>query len=86
MTRDEIIRNLEYTMEKHKNDTVDTFETNISIMCKDILDYLKQESKIGHWIKSNIGGAKVCSECQAHMGLSNFKYCPNCGKKMEEGE
>lgn len=43
MTREEIIRNLEYTMEKHRNDTVNTFETNISAMCKDILDYLEQE-------------------------------------------
>jgi len=43
MTREEIVRNLEYTMEKHKNDTVNTFGTNISVMCKDILDYLKQE-------------------------------------------
>lgn len=30
-------------MEKHKNDTVNTFDTNISVMCKDILDYLEQE-------------------------------------------
>ena len=43
MTREEIIRNLKYTMKKHKNDTVNTFETNISAMCKDILDYLQQE-------------------------------------------
>ena len=43
MTREEIIRNLKYTMEKHKNDTVNTFDTNISVMCKDILDYLEQE-------------------------------------------
>lgn len=43
MTREEIIRNLEYTMDKHKNDTVSTFDTNVSAMCKDILDYLKQE-------------------------------------------
>ena len=47
MTREEIIRNLKYTMEKHKNDTVSTFGTNISVMCKDILDYLEQEP-IGH--------------------------------------
>lgn len=39
--------------------------------------------KKGKWIKSNIGGAKVCSVCQAHMGLSNFNYCPNCGAEME---
>ena len=43
MTREEIIRNLKYTMEKHKNDTVAAFGTNISLMCKDILDYLEQE-------------------------------------------
>lgn len=43
MTREEIIRNLQYTMEKHKNDTVPTFGTNISLMCKEILDYLERE-------------------------------------------
>lgn len=49
---------------------------------------MRQETsrKVGKWIKSNIGGAKVCSICQAHMGLSNFKYCPNCGAKMEGEE
>ena len=43
MTRDELIRNLKYTMKKHENDVVDTFGTNISLMCKDVLDYLEQE-------------------------------------------
>lgn len=50
MTREELIRNLKYTMEKHKNDTVHTFGTNISVMCKDILDYLEKE---GSWIPVN---------------------------------
>ena len=45
-----------------------------------------QEPKTGHWIKSNIGGAKVCSVCNAHMGLSSFKFCPNCGVDMRGGE
>lgn len=43
MTREEIIRNLKYTMEKHKSDNVSTFGTNIYVMCKDTLDYLEQE-------------------------------------------
>jgi len=43
MTKEEIIRNLKYTMKKHENDKVDTFGTNISLMCKDILNYLEQE-------------------------------------------
>lgn len=48
------------------------------------LEALEQEPKTGHWMKSNIGGAKVCSVCNAHIGLSSFKYCPNCGAKMIE--
>ncbi len=47
---------------------------------------LSQEPKTGHWMKSNIGGAKVCSVCNAHMGLSSFKFCPSCGAKMQESE
>lgn len=43
MTREELIRNLKYTMKKHESDNVPTCGTNISIMCKDILDYLEQE-------------------------------------------
>jgi len=43
---------------------------------------LVEIGKVGKWIKSEIGGAKVCSICQSHMGLSNFKYCPNCGAEM----
>ena len=50
------------------------------------IEALEQEPKIGRWIKSNIGGAKVCSVCKAHMGLSSFKYCPNCGSRMEGAE
>lgn len=51
MTREELIRNLKYTMEKHKNDNVNTFDTNISVMCKDILDYLEQEPKTEQFAK-----------------------------------
>ena len=56
---------------------------------QDILDLPSvnpQEPKTGHWIKSSIGGAKICSICQAHMGLSSFKFCPNCGARMESEE
>lgn len=45
-----------------------------------------QEPRKGRWMKSNIGGAKVCSVCNAHMGLSSFKYCPNCGCAMRGDE
>ena len=45
---------------------------------------LEQEPRKGHWMKSNIGGAKVCSVCNAHMGLSSFKFCPSCGSDNRE--
>ena len=57
MTREELIRNLKYTMEKHKNDKVNTFDTNISVMCKDILDYLEREPKteqFAKWVATEI--------------------------------
>ena len=52
----------------------------------EIVKALKQEPKTGYWTKSKIGGAKVCSVCKAHMVLSNFNFCPNCGAKMSESE
>ena len=41
MTIEELIKNLEYTEKKHRNDTVNTFDTDISMMCTDILKVLK---------------------------------------------
>lgn len=43
MTKEELIKNLKYTMKKHEHDKVDTFGTIISLMCKDMLNYLEQE-------------------------------------------
>lgn len=40
MTAEELKRNLEYTKKKHKDDVVDTFGTNISLMCSDVLSVL----------------------------------------------
>ena len=51
MTESEATKNLKDTMEKHKNDNVNTFDTNISVMCKDILDYLEQEPKTEQFAK-----------------------------------
>ena len=77
MTREEIIRNLKYTMEKHKNDTVNTFDTNIFVMCKDILEYLEQEPKTV--LYSGDGYA------DGYM-VYDMAECPNCGRKFEYGD
>lgn len=98
MTREEIIRNLKYTMKKHKNDIVSTFGTNISVMCKDILEYLEQEPKTGHWLYIDerkakcsqcryvqiTGGADKTGHCNIHYGV--YKYCTNCGAKMVKSQ
>lgn len=41
MNKEELIRNLKYTERKHRNDTVDTFDTDISMMCSDVLRVLE---------------------------------------------
>ena len=83
MTREEIIKNLKYTMEKHKNDNVPTFGTNISLMCKDILDYLEQEPRCREckWWKDSDGkyrrGLGAESRCliNTHAVYCGEGYC-----------
>ena len=41
MTKEELTRNLKYTEKKHRNDIVNTFDTNISTMCSDVLKVLE---------------------------------------------
>ena len=54
-----------------------------------------QEPRKGHWIECMPGGAEEwcykCSECnfwkyKKTINLSKFKFCPNCGAKMEVKE
>lgn len=40
MTKEKVIRNLKYTKEKYKDDRVDTFGTDIALMCEDVLNVL----------------------------------------------
>lgn len=77
MTRDEIIRNLKYTMEKHKNDTVNTFDTNISVMCKDILEYLEQEP-----CEDAISRQAVL-DCLTATGLKKYDFILNARNKIK---
>jgi hypothetical protein len=39
----------------------------------------------GRWIEYQIPHIMCCSECDWGTGVqSDFRYCPNCGAKMEE--
>lgn len=55
------------------------------------------EPKTGHWIMSEDGLYRpICDKCGAHPwkgyiptveeATETFKYCPNCGCRMEEGD
>ena len=55
-------------------------------LCADagILEYVKL--KIGNWIDDN-GIYAWCSCCKEHIyQTGEFKYCPNCGARMESEE
>ena len=86
MTKEELIRNLKYTEEKHRNDKVNTFDTNISMMCSDVLKVLENCIEIpngatnGDMIKTmfpyieieGIGGEIKCIAAQIGFGTSYF--------------
>lgn len=78
--REELKEMIEYEWGTYFTNTAKKHVTALEMAIK----ALEQEPKTGNWMKSNIGGAKVCSVCNAHMGLSSFKFCPNCGAKMVE--
>lgn len=42
MNKGQLIQQLKYTKEKHKNDKLFTFDTDISAMCSDVLDVLSR--------------------------------------------
>lgn len=87
MTKEELIRNLKYTIEKHKNDKVDTFGTNISLMCKDILDYLEQPTT------KDCLGVEDCVSRQEERKVGKWILsrpgiytCSICGLDVSAGE
>jgi hypothetical protein len=61
--------------------------------CADILKYLKQVPKAGHWMVDTDLGYYVstCSNCnwRGHGNetlIYKPNYCPNCGCRMESDE
>ena len=68
----------------------------IDIVC-DALDQMPSAEKRGHWINEPyLNGTVIfrCSNCLHAAGIGSsesdehfttwFRYCPNCGAKMEE--
>ena len=45
----------------------------------------------GRWREADDGDGAVCSVCgedfcNIYLEIDRFKYCPNCGAKMKEGD
>ena len=43
---------------------------------------VQPEQKTGQWISNRHTDTVLCSECKKCYG-DEFKFCPNCGAKME---
>ena len=48
----------------------------------DIIPSVQPEQKTGQWISNRHTDTVLCSECKKCYG-DEFKFCPNCGAKME---
>lgn len=80
------------TMPKHMN--LEYKGMKIDFHCKP----LEQKLKVGKWVKYSIPRCGEqhyeCTACNDYFNfgvysdyyLEAFKYCPNCGAKMEESE
>ena len=53
---------------------------------RELTPAVQQEQKVGEWI-SRKDGLKYWFSCSCCTGRFNYewKYCPNCGAKMERG-
>ena len=91
ITTEYMIKTLRGYAENHKNDFVSTFDTNVSEMCFDVADRLEELAKgrHGRWEESRCldDCFWVCSCCkfpsQAIAAPKLYKYCPNCGARMD---
>ena len=87
-------------IKKHYNDVLNTeyvddcatgFKAGLlAVMSLSITDV--ESVKHGHWYKENLGIAMMwrCSNCRSMYGFYTenpaYKYCPDCGAKMDEQE
>lgn len=70
MNTEKMITELNAVAEKHKNDFVPTFQTNITAMCRDIIPKLKQLSEY-----ETIGTVEECREARERQrGKKPVKY------------
>lgn len=72
MNKEKLERELRYTKEKHKNDKLCTFATDISGMCHDVLDVLSRCIKIPDGATNRDVIREIWHD---ETLLSNIEYC-----------
>ena len=75
MNKEELTRELKYTEEKHKNDVLNSFDTNISMMCSDTLKVLNNCIEI----PENATNGDVIMACFPHLHVRIFYTNVYCG-------
>ncbi len=93
MNTGKIIKELKTVTEKHKNDFVPTFGTNITAMCRDIIPKLEQLAEY-----ETIGTPEECQEMKERQqakqpyiwgawddAIPDMYDCPNCGESYGIG-
>lgn len=94
MNREDLIRNLKYTMKKHENDRINTFGTDISMLCKDTLEVLEPKQVIyegdGYADGEMVYDYAYCPNCnhETEEDSENWgsSFCPECGQALDWGE
>lgn len=84
----------EYEQEYGFNDSEEVYTNNSRLIPSfRVKQWLDQEPKTGHWnCGDDMFEYAICSSCKHETGEAweyakrNFKYCPNCGAKMESEE
>ena len=78
---------------------IDTYKNlRLPIYPLEELPSVKPEQKVGHWIKYGVPRCDEqhyqCTNCEYYINFGmwgkvytkEFKYCPNCGAKMQGGD
>lgn len=61
--------------------TVESYKS-LLVECYKMLPSI--QPKTGHWKKLNVGyGCSECSLATNKSGVDFYRFCPNCGAKME---